>query len=59
MTGYGLDGILYTFVVMPRTAIPHFQKLTDEKKHQFRTDEEVPEPQKEMFISSGMPSDSF
>jgi len=29
MTGYGVDGVLYTFVVTPRTAIPYCEKLSD------------------------------
>lgn len=49
MTGYGLDGVLYTFVVTPRTAIPYFRKLADEKKQQPRTDEEGTVSAKKMF----------
>ncbi len=47
ITGYGLDGILYTFVVSPKTAIPYFQKLTDESLHGHKTDEDFTEPTKE------------
>ena len=31
MTGKGLDGVLYSFVVTPRTAIPYFAELTNEQ----------------------------
>lgn len=44
MTGYGLDGILYTFVVTPKKAIPYFQKLTDEILQRKMTDDNLTEP---------------
>lgn len=34
MTGKGIDGILYSFVVTPRTAIPYFQKPSDVSYHE-------------------------
>ena len=40
MCGWGTDGILYTFKVVPRKPIPMIIPLADEKKQQFRTDEE-------------------
>jgi hypothetical protein len=39
ITSYGLDGIPYTFVVTPRTAIPYFQSLAHEKKQHPVTDD--------------------
>lgn len=33
MTGYGLDGVLYTFVVTPRTPIPYMRGLSDDSYH--------------------------
>lgn len=30
MTGRGIDGILYSFIVIPRTAIPYMKSLTDD-----------------------------
>ena len=44
MTGWGIDGVLYTFEVAPREPIPLIQKLADERKQPFRTDGEVTEP---------------
>ncbi len=44
MTGWGTDGILYTFEVVPRKPIPITFPLADEKKQLNGTDEEVPEP---------------
>lgn len=44
ITGQGTDGILYTFEVVPRKPIPITLPLADEKKHLFRTDEDVPVP---------------
>ena len=41
MTGYGLDGVLYTFVVTPRTAIPYFQNLSDASYHEPRNRRKV------------------
>jgi hypothetical protein len=43
MTGWGTDGVLYTFEVVPRKPIPLVIPLADEKKHLNGTDEEVPE----------------
>jgi hypothetical protein len=33
MTGYGLDGVLYTFVVTPRTPIPYILSSSDASYH--------------------------
>jgi hypothetical protein len=33
MTGYGLDGILYTFVVTQRMSIPYMRSLSDDSYH--------------------------
>ena len=44
MTGYGLDGVLYTFVVTPKTAIPYFRKLTDEISQRKSTDGDLTAP---------------
>jgi hypothetical protein len=47
MTGKGVDGILYSFIVTPRMAIPYFmsnrRKVTD-PSWKDKTDGEVPEP---------------
>jgi hypothetical protein len=48
MTGWGVDGILYTFEVVPRKAIPmvlplNRRKVTD-PRWKDETDGEVPEP---------------
>ena len=44
MTGWGTDGVLYTFEAVPRKPISITMPLADEKKHLFRTDGEEPEP---------------
>jgi phage FluMu protein Com len=44
MTGWGTDGVLYTFEVVPRKPIPVTIPLADEKKHHFKTDGEEPVP---------------
>ena len=43
MTGWGTDGILYTFEVVPRKPIPLMEPLSRRKVTDFRTDEDVPE----------------
>jgi len=30
ITGRGIDGVLYSFIVIPRTAIPYMKSLTDD-----------------------------
>jgi hypothetical protein len=49
MTGWGTDGILYTFEVAPRKPIPITIPLADEKKHIGRADEEGTEPRRIKF----------
>jgi hypothetical protein len=44
ITGRGIDGVLYSFEVVPRKSIPLTIPLTDEKKRRFGTDEDIPEP---------------
>jgi hypothetical protein len=44
MTGYGIDGVLYSFVVVPREAIPLIESLSRRKVTDSGTDEEVTEP---------------
>jgi hypothetical protein len=44
MTGWGIDGITYTFEVVPRKQISIIMPLADEKKHLNGTDGEVTEP---------------
>jgi hypothetical protein len=45
MVGRGLDGVLYTFIVTPRVAIPYFQNLSDDSYHGEKADEKLPEPE--------------
>ena len=45
MTAWGTDGVLYTFEVVPRKAIPVTIPLNRRKVTPFRTDEDVPEPE--------------
>jgi hypothetical protein len=44
MTGWGTDGVLYTFEVVPRKPIPLMEPLNRRKVTPFRTDEDVPVP---------------
>jgi hypothetical protein len=44
MTGWGVDGTLYTFEVVPRKAIPMIQPLSDGRKHLKDSDGKVPVP---------------
>jgi len=44
MSGYGLDGILYTFIVIPRTAIPYIVSSSDDSYHDKESDDKLPEP---------------
>lgn len=50
INGWGTDGILYTFEVVPRKPIPIAIPIADEKKHPFKTDEDVPVPKIAKFI---------
>jgi hypothetical protein len=34
MTGLGTDGVLYTFEVVPREAMPYFSPLSDDSYHE-------------------------
>jgi hypothetical protein len=47
MEGMGVDGILYTFEILPRTPIPLLISLADEKKQEYRTDEEGTESERQ------------
>jgi hypothetical protein len=49
MSGWGIDGTIYTFEVVPRKPIPMLVPLADEKKQQHKTDEEGTDPAKKMF----------
>jgi len=44
MMGMGIDGVLYTFEVVPRIPIPITIPLADERKQPDKTDGEVTEP---------------
>jgi hypothetical protein len=44
MTGWGTDGITYTFEVVPRKPIPLLEPLSRRKVTDFRTDEDETEP---------------
>ena len=48
MTGWGIDGILYTFEVVPRKPIALMEPLNRRKVTPFRTDEEEPVPEIEL-----------
>ena len=50
MTGYGLDGVLYTFVVTPRTPIPYMKRLSDGSYHDKTSDDKLPKPFLTRFI---------
>lgn len=50
MTGRGIDGIMYTFEVVPRKPIPLMTSLSRRKVTSFKTDEDVPEPHSTRFI---------
>jgi len=51
MTGSGVDGVLYSFVVTPRTAIPYILEASDEILHDHKSDKDFTEPFSIMFIS--------
>jgi len=44
MTGYGIDGVLYTFVVTPRTAIPYMLDASDEILQRKKSDKDLTGP---------------
>ena len=44
IAGLGIDGVLYTFEVVPRKAIPVVEPLSRRKLTPFRTDEDETEP---------------
>ncbi len=44
MTGWGIDGIVYTFEVVPRKPIPIMLPLSDGWKHLDESDGKVTEP---------------
>lgn len=50
MTGWGVDGILYTFEVVPRKAIPCTLPLSDEFLQRKKSDKDFTEPMLELFI---------
>jgi hypothetical protein len=50
MTAWGVDGILYTFEVVPRKPIPFIQ-VSRRKVTDFKTDGEVTEPCVETLLS--------
>jgi hypothetical protein len=51
MTGWGLDGILYAFEVVPRKAIPIVMRLSDGSYHDKEPDDKLPEPTLAIFNS--------
>jgi hypothetical protein len=50
MTGWGIDGVLYTFEVVPRKPIPYFIKLSDGISQKKPSDEDFKEPRFSLFI---------
>jgi hypothetical protein len=44
MTGWGVDGILYTFEVVTRKPIPMVTRLSDASYHGKDSDDKLPEP---------------
>jgi len=44
MTGMGIDGVLYTFEVVPREAIPYVVPLSDEFLQRKKPDKDFTEP---------------
>lgn len=50
MTGYGTDGVLYTFEVVPRKAIPLLLPLSNELSQQNRSNEDDTVPKMESLI---------
>ncbi|MCL5948848.1 MAG: hypothetical protein M1490_00015 [Candidatus Bathyarchaeota archaeon] len=57
INGWGTNGILYTFEVVPRKAIPLMEPLSRRKVTTFderdETDEEVPVPTKKKTVEKG------
>jgi hypothetical protein len=49
VTAWGVDGILYTFEVVPRKPIPIIENMSRRKVTDFRTDGEVTEPSQTAF----------
>jgi len=44
MTGWGTDGVLYTFEVVPRKAIPIITRPSDGSYHDKDSDDKLPVP---------------
>ena len=44
LTALGIDGILYSFEVIPRKGIPYFMRLSDGRKHLDKSNGKVPVP---------------
>jgi hypothetical protein len=44
MTGRGVNGILYSFVVVSRTQIPYMKGLSDVSYHDDESNDKLPEP---------------
>ena len=44
MTGWGIDGIFYTFEVVPRKPISYILSSSDDSYHDKDSDEKLPEP---------------
>jgi hypothetical protein len=44
MQGHGVDGVLYTFEVVPRKPIPYVMPLSDEFLHEHESDKDFTEP---------------
>jgi len=54
MSGWGIDGIIYTFEVVPRKAIPVVMPLSDESKQHKQSDGEVTEPLRLLYVKNGL-----
>ena len=46
MTGRGIDGVLYSFLVTPRTAIPYILEASDEILQRKKSDKDLTEPER-------------
>lgn len=53
MTGFGTDGVLYTFEVVPRKAIPMIQPLSDEISQRKQPDKDFTEPSERALLLCG------
>lgn len=56
MSGWGTDGILYTFEVVPRKAIPLILPLSNELSQQNKSNGDVTESQKDLAQNLSFPA---